>query len=127
MYTDLLTKIKNAQKAKKESIKTTYSSPDLAIAQLLANLKFIEAVEKRGRLPKRILEVTLKYDKDGRGAIEVIKFVSKPSRRLYAGYKELRKVRQGYGAGVISTPKGIMTYDGARKAKVGGERLFEIW
>ncbi len=126
MYTDLLIKIKNAQKAKKETVKTAYSGMDLAIAQILAENKFIESAEKKGRMPKRIIEIKLKY-KDGGGIIEEIKFVSKPSRRIYAGYRDLKKVRQGYGLGVISTPQGIMSFKDARKAKVGGVILFEIW
>ncbi|MEK9186290.1 MAG: 30S ribosomal protein S8, partial [Patescibacteria group bacterium] len=62
MYIDLLIKIKNAQKARKESIKLPYSNMDLAVAEILAKGKFIGAVEKKGRMPKRILEVTLRYD-----------------------------------------------------------------
>ncbi len=127
MYIDLLIKIKNAQKARKESIKLPYSNMDLAVAEILAKGKFIGAVEKKGRMPKRILEVTLRYDANGVGAIEGIKLISKPSRRIYAGYQDLRKVRQGYGTGIISTSKGLMTLGEARRAKVGGVLLFEIW
>lgn len=127
MYTDLLTKIKNAQKARKENLKVIYSSMDFAVAQILAANKFIESAEKKGRMPKRIIEMRLKYNDKGLGMIEEIKFVSKASRRLYSGYRNLKKVRQGYGVGIVSTPRGIMTYDEARRAKVGGEILFEIW
>jgi len=69
----------------------------------------------------------LKYDEEKRGAIRGIKLVSKPSRKLYTGYRQLRPVRQGYGVGIISTPKGIMTVKEAKKQKVGGQLLFEIW
>ncbi|MBI2035072.1 MAG: 30S ribosomal protein S8 [Candidatus Liptonbacteria bacterium] len=54
-------------------------------------------------------------------------FLSKPSKKFYVSYKELRPVRRGFGMSVISTPKGIMTDKEARKNKVGGELLFEIW
>jgi len=126
MYTDLLTKIKNAQTAKKEFFKTYYSEPDLMVAELLARYHYIGGVVKKGRLPKRVIEIKLKY-KDNKGVISGIKFLSKPSRRLYLGYRDLRPVKQGYGLLVISTPKGIMTGAEARKLKLGGELLFEIW
>ena len=126
MYTDLLIKIKNAQQAKKESIKTAYSKMDLVIAEILAANKYIKSVEKKGRMPKRAIEIKLRYV-DGQGTISGLKFISKPSRRIYVGYKTLRPVRQGYGLGVISTPNGIMTTRNAKKAKVGGQLLFEIW
>jgi len=127
MYFDLLTKIKNAQAVKKESIKMPYSNMDMKIAEILAANKFVESVEKKGRLPKRIIEVKLKYEADGHNGITDVKFLSTPSRRLYAGYRTFRPVRQGYGLSVVSTPKGIMTGAEARKEKVGGTLLFEVW
>ena len=126
MYTDLLTRIKNAQSARKETIKVPYSNMDLAVAELLAKEGYVESASKKGRLPKRVIEIKLKYE-GKTGVIQGVKFLSKPSRRLYAGYHDLRPIKQGYGAGVISTPKGIMTYKEARKHKLGGELLFEIW
>jgi len=126
MYINLLTKIKNAQHAKKEVMKTHYSNMDMAITELLAKQNYIESAAKKGRAPKRIIEIKLKYI-GKEGAITGIKFLSKPSRRLYAGYKELRLIKQGYGTAFISTSKGIMTYQDARKQKLGGEVLFEIW
>ena len=126
MYTDLLTKIKNAQAVKKESIKVSYSKMDEAILALLTKNKYIEDCEKKGRGPKKILDIRLKYN-DKIPAIADVKFVSKPGRRIYLGYKDLKPVRYGYGLAIVSTPEGIMTNKEARKAKVGGEILFEIW
>jgi small subunit ribosomal protein S8 len=126
MYTDLLTKIKNAQAVKKEFIKTPYSRFDEKIAEILSRHHYIESVEKKGRMPKRILEIKLKYA-GGKGVISGIKFLSKPSRKLYLSYRNLRPVKHGYGLALISTPKGVMTFQEARKRKVGGEILFEIW
>lgn len=126
MYTDLLTKIHNAQRAKKVSVKVPYSTMDMAIAEILAARGFVLSAAKKGRAPKRIIEVELKYDGD-KGAISAVKFLSVPSRRLYAGYKELRPVRQGFGIAILSTPQGVMTAQDARKQKVGGQLLFEIW
>lgn len=126
MYTDLLTQIKNAQQAKKEFLKVPFSTYDMAIADLLAANGYVEHAVKKGRLPKRIIEIRIKY-KNGRGMIQTVKLISKPSRRLYAGYRELARVRHGYGIGVISTPQGIMTTREAKQKKVGGEILFEVW
>ncbi len=126
MYTDLLTRIKNAQLARLESVKAPYSSMDMAIAELLAARGYIGDAQKKGRLPKRIIEIKLKYT-DGGGAITGIRFLSKPSRRRYFGWRDLRPVKQGYGMLVISTPKGMMASTEAKKQKLGGEALFEIW
>lgn len=126
MYTDLLTKIHNAQRAKKLSVKMPYSNMDMAIAEILVTTGFILSAAKKGRAPKRVIEIEPKYNGE-EGAITTIKFKSLPSRRLYAGYKDMRSVRQGFGVSVVSTPNGIMTSRQARKEKVGGQLLFEIW
>lgn len=127
MYLNLLTKIKNAQVVKKESVKLPYAEMDFVIAELLTKHKFLDGAFKKGRAPKRVLDVKLRYDKEGKGVIQGVNVLSKPSRRLYAGYKDLRPVRQGYGLLVISTPKGIMDGKSARQQKLGGQLLFQVW
>ena len=127
MYTDLITRIRNAQQAKKDFVKIMYTNESFAIAEVLARASYIDSVSKKGRMPKRILEIKLRYGEDGAGAIRGASFISKPSLRRYVGYRELLKVKQGYGISVISTPKGVMTGSEARKEKVGGELLFAIW
>lgn len=127
MYTNVLTMIKNAQAAKKESLKVPFSNMDLMVLELLQKYGYITAVNKKGRMPKRVLEVILKYGEGKTGFIRGVSHLSVPSRRIYAGAQELRPVKQGFGLGVISTPKGIMAYQEARKQNVGGELLFEIW
>lgn len=126
MYIDLLTKIKNAQAVKKESIKVPYSGNDEIILGILKKNGFIESFEKKGRSLKKIFSINLKYE-NGVGAISGINVFSKPSRHLYLGYKEIRLVRGGYGISVVSTSKGVMTGKEARKAKLGGELFFEIY
>jgi len=126
MYTDLLIKIKNAQAVKMESVKTSYSVMDNAILEILEKKGFVGAVSVKGRAPKKVFEINLKYAKDGTGAIREVKILSKPSRHLYVGYGEIRPVKQGFGLLVMSTSKGIMDGQSARKAKLGGELLFEI-
>ena len=125
-YINLLTQLKNAQAVKKENIKILFSKINETIAKILAANNFIDSIEKKGRGVKRILDIKLKYEK-GITAIKGIKLISKPSRKIYIGYKDIRPVKQGYGIMVISTPKGIITNKEAKKLKVGGEALFEIW
>ncbi|PIR87071.1 MAG: 30S ribosomal protein S8 [Candidatus Harrisonbacteria bacterium CG10_big_fil_rev_8_21_14_0_10_49_15] len=128
MYTDLLIRIKNAQQAKKLSLKMPYSRMDMTIAEQLVSHGFIKSANKKGRMPKRAIEIELKYDESGEvGAITDVRFLSKPSRRLYSGYRELKPVKQGYGLAMVSTPNGVMTANQARKEKIGGQLLFEIW
>ena len=126
MYINLLIKIKNAAAAKKERVKVPYTEMDFKIAEILAREGMVAAVEKKGRLPKRIIEIRPAY-KEGKTVVSAVRFLSTPGRRIYRGWRELRPVRQGYGFAVVSTPKGIMTNREARKEKVGGEMLFEIW
>lgn len=126
MYIDLLTKLKNAQAVKKENVKVAHSKMDEKILELLKENDYIEDLEKKGKGTKRVLDIKLKYHND-KGVIEGIKFISKPSRRLYIGHKEIKPVRHGYGLLILSTPKGILTGKEAKKMKVGGEALFKIW
>lgn len=126
MYIDVLVQLKNAQAVKKETVKLPYTKMDEAIVDVLVARGFLAGVERKGRGPKRILEIRLRYA-DGQGAIRGVKLVSKPSRRIYLGFRDMRPVRHGYGILLLSTPNGIMTNDEARKKRVGGEALFEIW
>jgi small subunit ribosomal protein S8 len=126
MYIDLLTQIKNAQAVKKDSIKVPYTKNDERILEILQSRRYIAAYDKKGRVPKRVLSIDLKYV-DGVGAIEGVRFVSKPSIHIYKGCEEIRPVKSGRGVAIVSTPKGIMTGQQARKEKVGGEIFFEIW
>ena len=126
MYIDLLTRIKNAQAAKLPGFKMPFSRMDFEIAELLVKHKLLESAEKRGRTPKRIIDIKLRYI-EGRGVISGIGFLSKPSRRLYSSYKDIKPVLQGFGLLFLSTSKGIMVGKDARKEKVGGVTLFKIW
>jgi small subunit ribosomal protein S8 len=126
MYVNLLTHIQNAQKVKKEKVKTPYSAMDEQVLEILAKKHFIAGYEKKGRNPKKYLEIDLLY-KNGAGAIQGVKFISVPSRHIYKKYSQLKPVKQGYGVAVLSTSKGIMTDADAKKEKTGGEILFNIW
>ncbi len=123
MYIDLLIKIKNAQKAGRDILKTRSTKMDKAVADLLAKRGFVKSVEVKGKTYKKYLEIDLKSDR----LISGVKFLSKPSLHRYSGYATMKKVKGGYGLLVVSTPKGIVSGDEAKKHKVGGELLLEVW
>ena len=126
MYYDLLPKIKNATRAQKEKLTVPYSNMDFAVAKALATSGYLKNVEKETVGRKNFLSAKLVY-KDKLSVMTDFKLVSKPSRHTYIDYRSLRAVKQGYGVGVLSTSKGIMTDKEARKKKIGGEYLFQIW
>ncbi len=122
-YTDFVIKVKNAKTAGKPTVKTDATKANKAIAELLAVRSFVKSVEVKGKGTKKYLEIDL----EGKKRIHAVKFLSTPSLHRHAGYKDFRKVKNGFGMLVVSTPKGIMAGETARKEKVGGELLFEIW
>ena len=84
-------------------------------------------VDKKGKKVRKTLDVMLKYVEKGVPVIHGARRISKPGRRVYKKAHEIMPVRYGHGALLLSTPKGVMTDKEARKEKVGGEALFEIW
>jgi len=127
MYHDTLIRIKNALMRKRSKVKVPYSTFDMNVLNELVRTGYIESAERKGRGVKRIIDIKLKYTEDGSPAINGIKFLSKPSRRLYSGYRDLKQSHQGYGHFIMSTPEGVMAGSQAKHKKVGGQVLFEIW
>lgn len=123
---DLLNRIRNAQAVLKEQLSVPFSNLNHEIAKILEKKGFIKKVEKKGRTYKKVIEITLKYD-EKKPAISGLKRVSRPGQRIYKGFKEIKPVRSGYGILIISTSKGLMTDKEARKQKLGGEIICEIW
>jgi small subunit ribosomal protein S8 len=126
MYYDLLAKIKNAGLVKKEGFTTSFSNFDFEVAKLLVSRHYLKDVQKKTVGAKKFLEVRLNY-KNNSSAMENFKIISRPSRHMYAKKEDIKRVRQGYGMGVFSTTNGILSDSDARKKKVGGEYLFQIW
>ncbi len=120
---DFIIRLKNAGAIGKTEAKAPYSAHLEAIAKKLQQLGFVEGVKK----DERELIVTLSYDERGRHKIKGVKRVSKPGRRLYAHAHEAHQVKNGAGARILSTPKGVLSDSEARKVRAGGETLFEIW
>jgi len=124
---DFINRLKNAGAVKHATVSIPFSNLKAAIAEKLKEAGYVANTEKKGKKVKKTLEVALKYDAAGKSVIKGVKRVSKPSRRIYRSTLEIRPVRQGHGNLILSTPKGIKTGKEAKKEKLGGEALFEIW
>ncbi len=121
---DFLVRLTNASRVGHEQVVLPFSKAKYALAQLLSKEGYVGAVDHKKESHK--LVVGLKYA-SGRPVIAGTKRVSKPSRRLYMGVRDIRPVKRGYGLLVLSTPAGVLTDKEARRKRVGGEALFEIW
>ncbi len=124
---DLLTRIRNAGRAKFKSVDIPGSNMKIQIAKVLKNEGYIKNYKfiKDGK--QGILRIYLKYDSDQKSAIYHIERVSKPSRRVYLKNKDIRPYYNGTGIAILSTSRGIMTDKQARKQNVGGEVLCQVW
>ncbi len=124
---DMIVRIKNAGAVKKESVKVPYSKLKHAIAEALLRAGFVLSVEKEGKGIKKHLNIKIAYNESGSPKIEEFKRVSKPGRRIYRAAKEIYPVKYGRGLAILSTPKGVLSGQEARKENVGGEILFEVF
>lgn len=124
---DMLTRIRNANSAKHDSVKIPASNMKKAIAQILVDEGYIKGftVEEDGK--QGIMEVQLKYGPNKSQVITGLRRVSKPGLRIYTNVEDMPKVMKGLGIAILSTPKGVMTDKDARKANVGGEVLAFVW
>ncbi len=124
---DMLTRIRNANSAKHETVEIPASNLKKAIAQILLDEGYIKAFEIVENGPQGIIKVTLKYGANKQRIIQGLKRVSKPGLRIYAASQDLPRVKNGLGIAIISTSKGIMTDKAARKQNIGGEVLAFVW
>lgn len=146
---DMLTSIRNALAVNKATVNIPFSNFKYEVAKIFEKEGFIEKIEKKGKKLKRVFEITLKYlpadststaeaastegvalakeDRDKMPAISGLKKISKPGQRIYSDWKKIKKIKGGYGMAIISTSKGLMTNKNARKNKLGGEIICEIW
>jgi small subunit ribosomal protein S8 len=126
---DMLTRIRNASMVKQQQVSMPSSKMREAVARILQDEGFIESSEVIAAKPQPILKLGLKYttDKRPQSVITGLKRVSKPGRRVYVGRNELPWVRSGLGIAIVSTPKGLMTGQQARRQGIGGEVLCYVW
>ncbi len=123
---DFIIRLQNAGAIGKGTVEVPHSGELEAIAKKLRDLGYVADVSVAGN-PKRVLSVALAFDGRGAHRIHGVKRISKPGRRLYVSAREAHSVKNGVGARIISTPKGILSDKEARKVRAGGENLFEIW
>ncbi len=121
---DMLSSIRNAQLVRKPFVRVPFSKEKFRIAQILSKEGLVGEIKKRGKKARKTIEIELKYFPDKRPFISFLKKISKPGCRIYAGYKNLKPKR---GLLIVSTPKGIMTHKEARKLKIGGEIICEVY
>ena len=123
---DMLTRIRNAQQAEKESVSMPSSKLKVAIAKVLKDEGYIDDFAVRGEVAKPVLEVGLKYYA-GSPVIEKIERVSRPGLRIYKPSRDIPNVMNGLGVAIVSTSKGVMTGAKAKRSQLGGEVIGHVW
>ena len=123
---DLLTRIRNGQRARKDSVLSPASKLRARVLDVLQREGYIRGYREEDLAGHSGLRIELKYF-EGQPAIQHVARVSKPGRRVYSGSKDLPRVRNGLGITIVSTPKGVLSDAEAREQNVGGEVLAEVF
>ena len=124
---DMLTRIRNANSAKHDTVQIPASNMKKAIAQILVDEGYVKSFKVIDDGKQGMIEIALKYGPNKSQVITGLRRVSKPGLRIYTNCEEMPKVLKGLGVAILSTSKGVMTDKEARKANVGGEVLAFIW
>jgi len=124
---DLLTRIRNANKAMLANAAIPYSRLKENIVIILEKEGYIKGYEVVGEGARKNIVVNLKYTAKKERVIEGLERVSKPGKRVYVGHDDIKKVKGGLGMAILSTPKGVISDVSAKKDKVGGEWLCSVW
>ncbi len=123
---DMLARIRNAYLTNKKAVDVPYSKTKKKIAQVLQDLEYLSSIKVQEEGVKKKLVIKLKY-KDDEAAIRNLERVSKPGCRIYVTHDKLPVVLSGYGQAIVSTSRGIMTANEARKKGIGGELICKVW
>jgi len=123
----IINNLKTGNLAGKETITFGFSKFRQAVLEKLSSLGFVGKVKVTGTGPIKHLEVEMMYDAHNKPRITAVHQLSKYSRRMYGSYTDAHQVKNGYGALLVSTPKGVLSDSEVRAQKVGGEFLFKIW
>jgi len=123
---DMLTRIRNASKAKHDKVDIPASRAKSEIARILKEGGYVKNFKVIENSPQAVLRVYLKYDENDRGVIN-LKRISKPGRRVYVDHAHVPRVLNGLGISILTTSKGIVTDREARKLNIGGEVLCHVW
>ena len=123
---DMITRLKSGAKSRKETVSFPNSKLVGAILVALERVGYVEVISKKSKKISKNLEAKIAYI-GAEPKFKDAKRISKPSKRIYRGFKKIQPVKSGFGHLIISTPNGILTDMEARKQRVGGETLFKIW
>jgi small subunit ribosomal protein S8 len=124
---DMLARLHNASLARHERAEMPLSKMRVRIAELLKQEGYVDDYRVSEDDGHKTLVVVLRYGRDRQSAIDGLRRVSRPGRRVYVGHDAIPRVRNGYGIALLSTSRGVMTDREARKANIGGELLCEVW
>jgi small subunit ribosomal protein S8 len=124
---DMLTRIRNALMARHTQVLMPSSKLKMAIAKILREEGFIQDFDVSQQDKQAVLRIRLKYTDQRKPVLNGLQRVSTPGRRIYTGYRDVNWVQSGMGIAILTTPKGLMTDRKARRLKVGGEVLCQIW
>jgi small subunit ribosomal protein S8 len=124
---DTLTRIRNAGMAGHDTTNIPYSKMSESIARILMREGFVHDVQVVGEGVRKQITVAMKYAGPKRPVFTAIERTSKPGRRIYVSHKNIRPTRQGVGIAILTTPKGVMTDNDAKRQGVGGEIICTVW
>ena len=124
---DMLTKVRNAVRARHEQVDVPPSKLKLEIVKILKTAGYIKNFKKVTQDSSNVIRIFLKYDDENVPVIHDLQKVSTPGRRVYAGYKDLPRVYNGYGTVIVSTSAGVTTGKKAAEKMVGGELICTVW
>lgn len=124
---EFLTRIRNAGASKHEKLDVPSSNLRMGLAKILQETGYIRSFKTARDGKQGIMRVYLKYSENGQHVINAVKRVSRPGRRVYVGSTEIPNIRSGYGICILSTNRGIMSSDEARKQNLGGEIICQLW
>ena len=124
---EFLTRIRNAGASKHEKLDVPSSNLRMGLAKILQETGYIRSFKTARDGKQGIMRVYLKYNERGQHVINAVKRISRPGRRVYVGSTEIPNVRSGYGICILSTNRGIMSSDEARKQNLGGEIICQLW
>lgn len=124
---DMLARIRNGSLARHDRIEMPHSNLKKHIADVLKAEGFLDDVRESDGEGKRLLTLVLRYDRGKESAIDGVRRISAPGRRVYVRHDRIPRVRSGMGISILSTSHGVMTDRQAREKKVGGELLCEVW
>jgi small subunit ribosomal protein S8 len=124
---DLLTRLRNASMVSKPSVSVPHSNFKFDLAKLLKNEGYVSDVKVSGEGVKKSIDIDMKYSEEGISVISGMNRLSKPGQRVYSSFDKLPRNNGGLGTVVVSTSRGLLTDSEARKRKLGGELICEVW